>query len=114
KNDIRNAVNAGQEVTTHEKFVNFHGKSAAGYIILDPTTGAGAYMISSGENGGSIDYSTVIDFIGSFLTDLPNALVSHYGKMISKIKQVFDFSTDAKECGMGFAAIKLAAVTAIS
>ena len=48
KTDIRNAVNAGQEVTTHEKFVNFYGKTSAGYIILDPATGAGAYMISSG------------------------------------------------------------------
>src|SRR5690554_1818195 len=74
KTDIRNAVNAGQEVTTHEKFVNFYGKTSAGYIILDPTTGAGAYMISSGVNGGSIDYSTVIDFIGSFLSDLSNDL----------------------------------------
>src|SRR5690554_2854699 len=51
KTDILNAVNAGQEVTTHEKFVNFYGKTSAGYIILDPETGAGAYMISSGENG---------------------------------------------------------------
>src|SRR5690554_3595150 len=57
KNDIRNAVNAGQEVTTHEKYINFHGKTSAGYIILNPTTGAGAYMISSGENGGDITSS---------------------------------------------------------
>ena len=34
--------------------MNFHSKSAAGYIILDPTTGAGAYMIASGENGGEL------------------------------------------------------------
>src|SRR5690554_3366590 len=54
KTDILSAVNAGQEVTTHEKFVNFYGKTSAGYIILDPTTGAGAYMITSGENGGAI------------------------------------------------------------
>src|SRR5690554_1946996 len=54
KTDIRNAVNAGQEVTTHEKYINFHGKTSAGYIILNPTTGAGAYMISSGENGGEL------------------------------------------------------------
>src|SRR5690554_1412951 len=64
KTDIRNAVNAGQEVTTHEKFVNFHGKSAAGYIILDPETGSGAYMISSGENGGDI-FGFIADLISS-------------------------------------------------
>ncbi|MBE0484004.1 MAG: transglutaminase domain-containing protein, partial [Bacterioplanes sp.] len=42
KNDIRNAVHAGKEVTAHEKPLNFYGKTSAGYIILDPTTGAGA------------------------------------------------------------------------
>src|SRR5690554_7650711 len=64
KNDIRNAVNAGQEVTTHDKYINFHDSQQAGYIILDPETGAGAYMISSGENGGDI-FSFVSDLIGN-------------------------------------------------
>src|SRR5690554_435424 len=63
KNDIRNAVYAGQEVTTHEKYINFHGKTSAGYIILNPTTGAGAYMISSGENGGDI-VTKIADVLG--------------------------------------------------
>src|SRR5690554_3160073 len=63
KTDIRNAVNAGQEVTTHEKFVNFYGKTSAGYTILDPETGAGAYMISSGENGGDI-VTKIADVLG--------------------------------------------------
>src|SRR5690554_6633489 len=64
KNDIRNAVYAGKEVTTHEKYINFHGRTSAGYIILNPTTGAGAYMISSGENGGDI-FGFIADLISS-------------------------------------------------
>lgn len=32
--------------------MNFYGSSQVGYIILDPQTGAGAYKIGGGENGG--------------------------------------------------------------
>src|SRR5690606_19042559 len=112
--DIRNSVYAGKEVTAHEKPVSFFGKSSVGYTVIDPETGAGAYLIGGGENGGEIDFSVIIDFIGSFLSDLPNELASHFGKMISRVKQVFDFSVDAKDCGLGFAAIKLAAVMAMT
>jgi hypothetical protein len=52
KTDIRNSVNAGMEVTAHEQPVNFYGSSQVGYIVLDPETGAGGYLIGSGENGG--------------------------------------------------------------
>jgi hypothetical protein len=51
KADIRNAVSAGMEVTTHQKPVNFFGSPSVGYILLDPSTGAGAYRIGGGENG---------------------------------------------------------------
>src|SRR5690554_2382912 len=70
KNDIRNAVNAGQEVTTHDKYINFHGKNAAGYIILNPTTGAGAYMISSGENGGDINVPDLVSNVTGYASIL--------------------------------------------
>lgn len=52
--DIQNAVNAGREVTTHEKTLSYKGWSGAGYIIVDPSNGAGAYLIEGGANGGQI------------------------------------------------------------
>jgi len=52
--EIRSAVYAGHIVTTHEALVDFHGSLTAGYIIEDPTTGAAAYKISGGSNGGGI------------------------------------------------------------
>jgi len=52
KAEIRTSVNAGKVVTTHTERVNFHGWTGEGYIILDPETGAGAYKISGGANGG--------------------------------------------------------------
>jgi hypothetical protein len=50
--EIANAVNAGREVTTHQYQINFNGWVGEGYIIIDPNTGAGAYKIAGGSNGG--------------------------------------------------------------
>jgi hypothetical protein len=49
--DIQNAVNAGKEVTVSKTDITFNGWTGCGYIIIDPNTGAGAYMISGGMNG---------------------------------------------------------------
>ncbi|MDG9700586.1 hypothetical protein, partial [Ottowia cancrivicina] len=45
------AVNAGKEVTVHEKSINKHGWKGFGYIVIDPETGAGAYLIEGSGNG---------------------------------------------------------------
>ena len=50
--EIRNAVNAGKEVTVHEKSIKKHGWKGFGYIVIDPETGAGAYLIEGSGNGG--------------------------------------------------------------
>ena len=50
--EIRNAVNAGKEVTVHEKSINKHGWKGFGYIVIDPETGAGAYLIEGSRNEG--------------------------------------------------------------
>ena len=50
--EIRSAVNAGKEVTVHEGRINAHGWTGYGYTIVDPETGAGAYLIEGKGNGG--------------------------------------------------------------
>jgi hypothetical protein len=52
--EIRNAINAGKEVTFHENAISAHGWSGYGYIILDPETGVGAHLIDGGGNGGDL------------------------------------------------------------
>ena len=52
--EIRNAVNAGNEVTVSKGFINFHGWQGCGYIVFNPVTGTGAYMISGQESGAEI------------------------------------------------------------
>ncbi|MEW6054935.1 MAG: hypothetical protein AB1552_14330, partial [Nitrospirota bacterium] len=54
KSDIQNAVNAGKEVTVSKTDIAFNGWTGCGYIIIDPITGAGAYMISGGHSGGEL------------------------------------------------------------
>jgi len=49
--DIQNAVNAGKEVTVSKTNINIDGWTGCGYIIIDPSAGDGAYMISGGMNG---------------------------------------------------------------
>ncbi|QEY16796.1 hypothetical protein D0C16_12940 [Cellvibrio sp. KY-GH-1] len=54
ENDIRNAINAGKIATAHETRINFNGWVGEGYTLIDPNTGAGAYMISGGGNGADL------------------------------------------------------------
>ncbi len=62
KSDIMNAISAGKEVTVSKTNVSLSGWTGCGYIIIDPTTGAGAYMISGGSNGAWIAGGTAVLF----------------------------------------------------
>jgi hypothetical protein len=52
--DVQNAVNAGKEVTISQSKITYAGWSGAGYLVIDPQTGAGSYLIEGGANGGSL------------------------------------------------------------
>jgi apolipoprotein N-acyltransferase len=54
KADIVNAVNAGKVVTVSKTNITYNGWTGCGYIIIDPTTGNGAYMISGGMSGAIV------------------------------------------------------------
>ena len=53
KTDILNSINAGKKVIVPKQEISINQWYGAGYIILDGTTGAGAYLISGGMAGGS-------------------------------------------------------------
>ena len=59
--EIRSAIEAGKEVTFHERGINAHGFSGYGYVITDPDTGGGAYLIEGKGNGG------VLFALGAFI-----------------------------------------------
>jgi len=50
--DIRNSVNAGQKVIISKNAIQYNEWNGVGYIILNPNTGVGAYMISGNFAGG--------------------------------------------------------------
>ena len=52
---------AGKEVTFHEKSINAHGWTGVGYIIVDPDTGAGAYLIEGKGNGGDLAAKKIVN-----------------------------------------------------
>jgi hypothetical protein len=56
KREISDAVARGQTVTVPERNVTIGGWTGTGYIVSDETTGAAAYRISAGLNGGSLEF----------------------------------------------------------
>ncbi len=81
--DIEKAVNAGKEVTVPAKEVTMDDWTGTGYIIMDLETGAGAYRISGGLNGGIITGLVTTEAI------LGTSLICFYillGKPIEKIR----------------------------
>lgn len=54
KQEVQLALNNGKEITIHEQPINEFGWTGTGYVIVDPETGAGAYKIGGGENGGAL------------------------------------------------------------
>ncbi|HKE94121.1 MAG TPA: DUF6310 domain-containing protein, partial [Povalibacter sp.] len=52
KDDINAAVSTGKIAMIPQRDLNIRGHVGNGYIIVDPETGAGAYLIDGGLNGG--------------------------------------------------------------
>lgn len=70
--EIKNAIKAGKEVIFHEKAISAHGWSGHGYIIVDPETGAGAYLIEGKGNGGFLNdtFATILGFLALVIGSL--------------------------------------------
>jgi hypothetical protein len=69
KIDIANAVSAGKTVTVSKTNITYNSWSGCGYIIIDPNTNAGAYMISSGTSGGLLLIATISLILNYVATD---------------------------------------------
>ncbi len=88
KANIQNAINAGMEVTVSKTDITFNGWTGVGYIIINPNTGAGAYMISGGTSGASI--VSILPFVinGFFSLFVTNAEAAEpYGEPLENLTQ---------------------------
>mgnify|MGYP003649526700 CR=1 FL=1 len=63
RQEIQTALDNDNEVLVHQSPVSEFGWSGSGYMIIDPDSGAGAYKISGGANGGFLS-----DDLAGFLT----------------------------------------------
>ncbi|WP_290538180.1 transglutaminase-like domain-containing protein [Alcanivorax sp.] len=97
KSDIRNSVNAGKEVTAHERPVNFFGRQSTGYTVIDSHTGAGAYLIAGGENGGNTGFSGDEKFLVAGISF--DVIKQVFGALWAGVNAVFNFDN----CGPGVA-----------
>ncbi|MCA1788483.1 MAG: transglutaminase-like domain-containing protein [Thioalkalivibrio sp.] len=64
-NEIRSSLAVGREVIVHTDPISVPGWQGAGYIVFDPKTGAGAWKIAGGANGGFLAASDLASTIGS-------------------------------------------------
>ncbi|PTT79421.1 transglutaminase [Pelomonas sp. HMWF004] len=53
---VRSYLDAGYEVTIHQSPVAIDGWVGTGFVAIDPSTGAGGYLIEGGSNGGWLPY----------------------------------------------------------
>ena len=102
RNEIRDALYNGKTVTVHESPISYHGWNGSGYVIEDPETGAGAYKISGGANGGWLDIALPFLLILGTVTGA-NATLILVGALVSIVSSVVSFLGSVNGCGMGIA-----------
>jgi len=73
--DISNALAAGMEVAVSQAPISTTGFNGAGYIITDPGTGAGSYLIEDGSHGAKIAKG-IISVVGIALLFFPASAVA--------------------------------------
>ena len=115
--EIKIAVSQGKEVTAHTSNVSVPGWNGAGYIVINPTTGDGAYFISGGSNGG---FAQIVFAIYALLDlaldnlDETSAVSLFFSKIISEITgligDIKDILNMYQDCGSS-GAIQLALFT---
>lgn len=104
KDDITKAVNAGQAATVHEANLSVNGWTGAGYILLDPKTGSGAYRISGGMNGGWQEVQGIVGNTIQFWELFDNITMGEetgFAKALGFLGKMLDavaIATDVQEC----------------
>ncbi len=78
ESEIRNAVLAGKVATAHEQPISFAGGTNIGYLLVDPETGAGAYLIAGGVSGALIAtfLGAIMFLVGMFVITNPLVLAA--------------------------------------
>ncbi|MEZ4646527.1 MAG: transglutaminase family protein [Chloroflexota bacterium] len=73
KEAMRDALNAGKVVTVPQNPITIDGESTYGYVVVDPETGDGAYLLGR-ANGGGLQCKDPSDKTCQFLLDLATVI----------------------------------------
>jgi hypothetical protein len=73
---IQQAIANGKQVTIHESPITTLGFSGAGYMVIDPETGSGSYLISGGANGGFLGGVAITAIFGLIFYGAVGAVVT--------------------------------------
>ncbi len=114
ENDIRNAVNAGKIATAHEARINFNGWVGEGYTLIDPKTGAGAYMISGGGNGSETDVPDMLDQIMTNVSTIIDLLIIGLENSKDVAIKTFKFILEAFSKALSFMSTALSVFTTLN
>ena len=107
KSEMLNAIYSGKEVIVHQSPLQGFDLIDSGYIIIDPNTGAGAYLITGGSNGGNLDIgpiATVMHMMGVItggllqLGKISAATAGPVATILLSIKQIFELADTLKKC----------------
>ena len=91
KGDIMNAVAAGKIVTVHEREVSVPVWHGTGYMVIDPVTGDGAFLIGGGGNGGhwydriSATQASLLNLLNSPYVRAPTAIIIRVVGVVSSV-----------------------------
>src|SRR5690606_17279405 len=111
--EIRNAVNAGKIAVAHEAPIAFAESTAIGYMLIDPVSGAGAYKIAEGFNGGLVKSlkNTVMKltfWTGVFQSlnksnIVVKAIVKSLGQVVTVFTNAYKFLTECSSVSLALA-----------
>ena len=99
--EIQSALAAGKTVVTHTDPVSVAGWTGSGYVILDPDTGAGAYKIAGGQNGGFLkwvdDHAVLFAILGIVLGLIDVPVIFAIGAVLAAVVAIAGIYTFYEE-----------------
>ena len=118
--DVVNSVNAGKIVTVPQHAFQYLDWSGLGYLVLDPLTGAGGYLISGGLAGGGTaedgDGNGVLNWLVTLFSWVVNqggddVVVKAVGKLAAGFEAIKTIATWLGRIAIGLSAIYTFATT---
>jgi hypothetical protein len=123
--EIMYSAAAGMEVTVSKTDISYNGWTGCGYIVINPVTGSGAYMISGGMAGAifymiiaiiffAIAIAVAIMSSGALIIAFASILANIGGYLFLTLAYIALFGEDAAKSFMGCFLLSIAASLGIT